>query len=1074
MVPNFTGRQKECDEITGHVTSGSTRIVSIWGSPGFGKTSVAIAVGHHLHSQGLLVHYLSLRGLQSTADLASQFLSLFGRPAAAGQQNPQRLPIDDEVFKIFSKMSDPFTIILDNVDGLLSGGPKMKENFTHFLTDILRRTEKVTFVVTARESLEFLNVQFQGHQAVRISPLDAQSSQNLVDELLPNASTFNRKRVTKICGNVPLAMKLLCSSISEDNAELIQVLGDLSIVEMLDNPDDPENLRLKHLFDSSFKRLSVQEKEALVSLCVLPDSIDPTIAAAVLGMPQIPVAKMVLRNLRRKSLLESSAKPGSFLMHPLTRSFVHQRGEQEMKETVLQSKARLRAFYIRRFKDLNEKFLTGHSMSAFIDFYKDEQSIIQSLIEGCLDSKTANSVFEVLVEAELFLYSIYWKNEITFTKIYESAINEARKLEKNVFCRQLFVSKALYHVTWSPGENKTGLLSEASPSPVSAGEGKHLCYSGINQLVNGEKATGVKCLEDALPFLNSTPEKKVLRIIALQILAIYYRFRKDCNAVQECRKLENTQLLVIPGIESTGIKVDEEGMTQVPLKVVVLSLVSEATKHLTDNDTRRSIGNVAKQIAGDIEKPPVQRSVGLFIFQWNANVILQHVSRGMAVNTGKMKKTTASCHETELSQFKRAKSCRTSRKKSSTNDCRPSTINDFSFGNPALLSQDRSAELAKEQRSRTVERFYQSLEDKQNGKQEGPFPVLRSEQRAHGIKQKLFGEGRSSTADSYDSLSVTQHAHGDVSPALQSSQRALNLKLAPIGEEHSSTADSYDSLSVTQHAQRDFDSALQSAQRALDIRLALFGEQHSSTADSYDSLSVTQHAQGNFSSALQSAQRSLDIRLALFGEQHSSTADSYNSLGITQYALGDFSSALQCIERALDIRRKLFGEEHSSTADSYDSLSVTQHAQGDFNSALQSAQRALDIRLAQFGEEHSSTADSYYSLSVTQHAQRDFDSALQSTQRALDIRLALFGEKHSSTADSYDSRSVIQHAQRDFDSALQSAQRALDIRLALFGEEHSSTADSYDSLSVIQQAQALQFKQRALNIRRKLKNTVNP
>ena len=567
MVPHFTGRQMECKEIASHVICGSTQIVSIWGSPGFGKTSVAIAVGHQLHSQGLPVYYISLQGLQSTADLASQFLSLFGRPTATGQQNQQRHSIEHEVFRLFSEMSDSFALILDNADDLLSEGrgPEMKEDFTHFLQEIFRRTKKVTFLISTRQSSEFMNVQFKGHHAVRIHSLDAPSSQKLVQELLPNATTSDCKRVSQICAHVPLAMKILCSSISEDNAELIQVLDDLflnnhSIVKILDNPDYPSNLRLQLLFDASFQRLSTQEKEALVSLCVLPDTFDPKIAAAVLGLSQIPMAKIVLKNLRRKSLLDLDAKPGSFLMHPLIRSFANQRGEHEMRETVLKSKERLREFNICRFKELNEKFLTGDSMSAFIDIYKDEQSITQSLIEGCSHSKTANSVFEVLVNAELFLYSVYWKEEFNFNKIYDKAITMARTPEKNVFYGQLLVSKALYHVTWSQRGETMDLLSEAkdieaSPRPLSAGdEGKNLCYSGINQLVNGETAAGVKCLQDALPSLNGTPERKVLRIIAFQILAIYYRFNSDSrklswryrNALQECRKLENKGLLIIP------------------------------------------------------------------------------------------------------------------------------------------------------------------------------------------------------------------------------------------------------------------------------------------------------------------------------------------------------------------------------------------------------------------------------------------------------------------------------------------------------------------------------------------------
>ena len=77
-------------------------------------------------------------------------------------------------------------------------------------------------------------------------------------------------------------------------------------------------------------------------------------------------------------------------------------------------------------------------MSAFIDFYKDEQSIIQSLIQGCSDCETANSVFEILVKAELFLCSLYLREESNFNKIYDSAL----KMAGDVFYGQLLVSKA--------------------------------------------------------------------------------------------------------------------------------------------------------------------------------------------------------------------------------------------------------------------------------------------------------------------------------------------------------------------------------------------------------------------------------------------------------------------------------------------------------------------------------------------------------------------------------------------------------------------------------------------------------
>lgn len=222
-MPNFAGREKECDEIIGHVTSASTRLVSVWGSPGFGKTSVAIAVGHDLQAQGLPVYFLSLRGLKSKGDLTSKFLGLLRRSTTLKDDHQalaQSLSADDELCSIFDEMSDRCFFILDNADDLLeSGEPNVKEEIINLLEEILNRSDKVTFLLTTRESLRFLDFRLRGHQAVRIRELDESSSQHLVQKLLPEASGSDCVKVSHICGNVPLAMKLLCSSVTEDGSQ---------------------------------------------------------------------------------------------------------------------------------------------------------------------------------------------------------------------------------------------------------------------------------------------------------------------------------------------------------------------------------------------------------------------------------------------------------------------------------------------------------------------------------------------------------------------------------------------------------------------------------------------------------------------------------------------------------------------------------------------------------------------------------------------------------------------------------------------------------------------------------------
>ena len=241
---------------------------------------------------------------------------------------PQRMSIEDELSLFLGEISDDFVMILDNADELLeSGTPNVKEDFINLLEDILGQFKNLTFLTT-RESLEYINVHFEGHQALRIGPLHESFAQTLVGGLLPEATASDCSKIAKICGFVPLAMKLLCSSFTEDNAQLSQCLDgfeefiESNIFELLDNPGYPSNLRLKLLFESSFQRLSLSEKEALVSLSVLSGDFNHSAATAVMGVKPTLEARKILQRLRRKSFLDSSSKPESFSMHKLILSFV--------------------------------------------------------------------------------------------------------------------------------------------------------------------------------------------------------------------------------------------------------------------------------------------------------------------------------------------------------------------------------------------------------------------------------------------------------------------------------------------------------------------------------------------------------------------------------------------------------------------------------------------------------------------------------------------------------------------------------------------------------------------------------
>ena len=107
-----------------------------------------------------------------------------------------------------------------------------------------------------------------------------------------------------------------------------------------------------------------------------------------------------------------------------------------------------------------------------------------------------------------------------------------------MYYKKLLVSLAFAEVTWGSDGRTMQLLSEGKyePSFPDDDRGKHLCYSGICQLVTGSTEDGVQLLQEALSLMDANPEQRILRIILFQILAIYYRSKelvKNVNVLQQ-------------------------------------------------------------------------------------------------------------------------------------------------------------------------------------------------------------------------------------------------------------------------------------------------------------------------------------------------------------------------------------------------------------------------------------------------------------------------------------------------------------------------------------------------------------
>ena len=74
---NLIGRDKEVEQIVSHLKTGSTRIISVYGPPGSGKSEVSKAVGQILQFQGKAVYHINLTNIDKEDKLISAILRFF-------------------------------------------------------------------------------------------------------------------------------------------------------------------------------------------------------------------------------------------------------------------------------------------------------------------------------------------------------------------------------------------------------------------------------------------------------------------------------------------------------------------------------------------------------------------------------------------------------------------------------------------------------------------------------------------------------------------------------------------------------------------------------------------------------------------------------------------------------------------------------------------------------------------------------------------------------------------------------------------------------------------------------------
>ena len=141
----FVGRESEVEKLMDWIENSTVSIISIVGSPGFGKSTLAIHVGHEITEKGgIAVHYADLHEVQNMTTLNEKLTFL-----VLGEKRQY----SEYLFMWASKLRVPTLLIFDNCDELLH---KHKDPFQNLMKNLVRQSQCLKVVLTAKQMTSFL------------------------------------------------------------------------------------------------------------------------------------------------------------------------------------------------------------------------------------------------------------------------------------------------------------------------------------------------------------------------------------------------------------------------------------------------------------------------------------------------------------------------------------------------------------------------------------------------------------------------------------------------------------------------------------------------------------------------------------------------------------------------------------------------------------------------------------------------------------------------------------------------------------------------------------------------------
>ena len=325
----FIGRTEEVNQICQLLQEAETRLVTLVGIGGIGKTRLALEVAHQIktdYSEGAV--FVSCTHIKSVEQLINDITNEADIP-----QHSQANGLETLIGYFHSRH---ILLVLDNFEHL--------KTEADFLSQLISQTQYLVLLVTSRERLNL-----QGEHLITVEALPIPES---IDDLSSNAAAQlfiqSARRVNanfsvesedemidliQFCqsvGGMPLALELAGSwadmlTIKDINKELKQGL-DILETQAQDIPVRQRSVLAA--FDTTWERLNEQERQAFVEMTIFQNSFDREAVQAITGAPLRVLQMLVTRSL----IVPRNQR---FYMHPLIQQYGSKRLVHNTNVTII-------------------------------------------------------------------------------------------------------------------------------------------------------------------------------------------------------------------------------------------------------------------------------------------------------------------------------------------------------------------------------------------------------------------------------------------------------------------------------------------------------------------------------------------------------------------------------------------------------------------------------------------------------------------------------------------------------------------------------------------------------------------